>query len=275
MGCKCIQQENGNLDNEIKQNDEYYNNIKDIENENSNSDKNDDLIDLRNHGWKIFDSKNMNTNSIENNINSEHIENISNENIDQLNLEATNKSTRNEKYSNYPQQMLELINTIRSDPKNYSNEIEKSIKNIVEIKNKDLNKPKYIYKKKIKVALAKGEPAFKQAAEQLRNINPLPPLEFKKEICVPLPEKEEDINDPNYLQEQIKLLKENTNVDIFFKDLIKVPEISSLLMIVDDSEKNRGKKRHTLLNPDFKYIGISSKFFGKTFVAYFTFSKKL
>ena len=33
------------------------------------------------------DSKNMNTNSIENNINSEHIENISNENIDQLNLE--------------------------------------------------------------------------------------------------------------------------------------------------------------------------------------------
>ena len=274
MGCKCIQQENGNLDNEIKQNDDD-NDIKKIENENSNSDKNDDLIDLRNHGWQIVDSKNMNTNSIENNINSEHIENISNENSDQLNLEGTNKSSKNEKYSNYPQKMLELINKIRADPKSYANEIEKSIKNIVEIKSNDLNKPKYIYKKKIKVALVKGEPAFKQASEQLRNINPLPPLELKKEICVPLPEKEEDINDPNYLQEQIRLLKENTNVDIFFKDLIKIPEISALLMIVDDSEKNQGKKRHTILNPNYKYIGISSKFIGKTFVAYFTFSKKL
>ena len=274
MGCKCLQQENGNLDNEIKQNDDYHN-IKDLENENSNSDKNDDLNDLRSHGWQIVDSKNMGDNSLENNIDNEHLEIISNENIDKLNLEGTNKSSRNEKYSNYPQQMLELINQIRSDPKNYANEIEKSIKNIVEIKSNNLNKPKYIYKKKIKIALVKGEPAFKEAAEQLRNINPLPPLEFNKEICVPLPENEEDINDPNYLQEQIRLLKENTNVDIFFKDLIKIPEISALLMIVDDSEKNRGKKRHTLLNPDFKYIGISSKFFGKTFVAYFTFSKKL
>ena len=274
MGCKCLQQENGNLDNEIKQNDDYHN-IKDLENENSNSDKNDDLNDLRNHGWQIVDSKNMKDNSLENNIDNEHLEIISNENIDKLNLEGTNKSSRNEKYSNYPQQMLELINQIRSDPKNYANEIEKSIKNIVEIKSNNLNKPKYIYKKKIKIALVKGEPAFKEAAEQLRNINPLPPLEFNKEICVPLPENEEDINDPNYLQEQIRLLKENTNVDIFFKDLIKIPEISALLMIVDDSAKNPGKKRHTLLNPDYKYIGISSKFFGKTFVAYFTFSKKL
>ena len=274
MGCKCLQQENGNLDNDIIQND-GYNNIKDLENENSNSDKNDDLNDLRSHGWQIVDSKNMDDNSLENNIDNEHLEIISNENIDKLNLEGTNKSSRNEKYSNYPQQMLELINQIRSDPKNYANEIEKSIKNIVEIKNNDLNKPKYIYKKKIKIALVKGEPAFKEAAEKLRNINPLPPLEFNKEICVPLPENEDDINDPNYLQEQIRLLKENTNVDIFFNDLIKIPEISALLMIVDDSEKNQGKKRHTLLNPDYKYIGISSKFFGKTFVAYFTFSKKL
>ena len=274
MGCQCIQKEKGNLDNEIKQNDEYYNNIKDIENENSNSDKNDDLIDLRNHGWQILESKNINTNSIENNINTEQ-ENINNENTEQLNLEETNKSSKNEKYANYPQQMLKLINKIRTDPKNYANEIENSIKNIVEIENHEENKPKYIYKKKIKVALVKGEPAFKQAAEQLRKINPLPPLELKNEICVALPEKEEDIKDPSYLHEQIRLLKENTNVDVFFKDLIKIPEISALLMIVDDSAKNPGKKRQAVLNPDYKYVGISSKVIGKTFIAYFTFSKKL
>ena len=44
-------------------------------------------------------------------------------------------------------------------------------------------------------------------------------------------------------------------------------------MIVDDSEKNPGKKRQAVLNPEFKYIGISSKFIGKTFIAYFAFSK--
>ena len=66
---------------------------------------------------------------------------------------------------------------------------------------------------------------------------------------------------------------EKTNIDVFFKDLIKIPEVSALLMIVDDSEKNPGKKRQAVLNSEFKYIGISSKFIGKTFIAYFAFSK--
>ena len=44
-------------------------------------------------------------------------------------------------------------------------------------------------------------------------------------------------------------------------------------MIVDDSKKHPGKKRLTLLNKDLKYIGITSKFIGKTFIAYFALSK--
>ena len=275
MGCRCIQQEYENIENEIMKKEDYLNYIKDIENEKNNSENNDDLIDLREHGWQIGDSNNINDKNFDNNINNELIENLNKENIEKkLNLEDTNQS-KNDKYSDYPQKMLKLINQIRADPQNYANEIENSIKNIVKMENNEENKPKYIYKKKIKVALVKGEPAFKQAAEILRNTNPLPPLELKNEICVPLPEKEEDIKDPSYLNEQVKLLKENTYVDIFFKDLIKDPEISALLMIVDDSAKNPGKKRQAVLNPDYKYIGISSKFIGKTFIAYFTFSKKL
>lgn len=68
-------------------------------------------------------------------------------------------------------------------------------------------------------------------------------------------------------------MRETTNIDVFFKDLIKIPEVSALLMIVDDSQKNPGRKRNAVLNKDFKYIGINSKFIGKTFIAYFTFSK--
>ena len=72
----------------------------------------------------------------------------------------------------------------------------------------------------------------------------------------------------------MKVLREQTRIDVFFKDLIKIPEISGLLMIVDDTNKNAGKKRRALLSNELKYIGVNSKFIGRTFVAYFSFSKE-
>ena len=170
--------------------------------------------------------------------------------------------------------MVELINKIRQNPVEYAKIVEDSIKNITsETDKNDETKAKLIYKHKVKVALNRGEDAFKEAVEILRNMEPLPPLEFNGEICIPLPQTEEEIKDPTYLKEQVKILKETTNIDIFFKDLIKIPEVSSLLMVVDDSIKNAGRKREALLNKDYKYIGINSHFIGKTFVAYFSFSK--
>ena len=85
--------------------------------------------------------------------------------------------------------------------------------------------------------------------------------------------KREEIKENNYLKKQINIIREYYNVDVYFKDLIKIPEVSALLMMVDDSEKNPGKKRNALLNKDFKYIGISNKFIDGKFLAYFTFSK--
>ena len=102
----------------------------------------------------------------------------------------------------------------------------------------------------------------------------MPPLEFLPEMCIPLPETEEELRDPSFLKSQVRELKdEGISIDVYFKDLIKVPEVSALLMVVDDSFKNRGKKRMALLNKDFKYIGVNSKFVEKSFVAYFSFSK--
>ena len=181
---------------------------------------------------------------------------------------------KNTKYSEYPEKMLSLINKIREDPASYADVIEESIQNIIEDQDKeDETKTRIIYKKKVKVALNRGEPAFREAAEELRNMDSMPPLELKNEICVPLPEEEDEIKDSSYLREQVKILRATTNIDVFFKDLIKVPEVSALLMIVDDSGKNPGKKRQAVLNREFKYIGISSKFIGRTFIAYFAFSK--
>ena len=190
--------------------------------------------------------------------------------LEENNINQVNED-KNTKYAEYPEKMLELINKIREDPVSYAEVIEDSIKNIIETNNE--TKPKIIYKKKVKVALTRGEPAFREAAELLRNMEPLPPLEFKSDICAPLPDNEEELKEPYFLREQVKTLRETTNIDIFFKDLIKIPEVSALLMIVDDGEKNAGRKRNAVLNKDYNYIGINSKFIGKNFIAYFTFSK--
>ena len=92
----------------------------------------------------------------------------------------------------------------------------------------------------------------------------------------------EDMNQRKYqlenhfftVQETVDKMRErDVTIEIYFKDLIKIPEVSALLMIVDDNSKNTTKKRDTLLNRDFKYIGINSKFLGKNFVAHFSFSR--
>ena len=188
-------------------------------------------------------------------------------------LEKLNEE-KNAKYAEYPDKMIEIINKIRENPSGYADVIEDSIKYITEEPDKeDDTKTKLIFKKKVKVALNKGEEAFHEAAEMLRKMEPLPPLEFNGNICIPLPQSDEELKDPNYLREQVKAVKENYNIDLFFKDLIKLPEVSALLMVVDDSVKNTGRKRNAILNKEYKYIGINSHFVGKTFLAYFAFSK--
>jgi hypothetical protein len=199
--------------------------------------------------------------------------NQQNEQEDEDLLEKLNEE-KNAKYAEYPDKMIEIINKIRENPSGFADVIEDSIKYITEEPDKeDDTKTKLIFKKKVKVALNKGEEAFHSAAEILRKMEPLPPLEFSGNICIPLPQNDEELKDPDYLREQVKAIKENYNIDLFFKDLIKLPDVSALLMVVDDSVKNSGRKRQAILNKDFKYIGINSHFVGKTFLAYFAFSK--
>lgn len=208
------------------------------------------------------------------------------ENIDQQKLQEKEEQEKDEdyleklieeknaKYAEYPDKMVDIINKIRENPSAYADVIEDSIKYIIEEPDKeDETKTKYIFKKKVKVALNKGESAFHEAAEILRKMEPMSPLEFNGNLCIPLPQNDEEFKDPNYLKEQVKTIKENNNIDLFFKDLIKLPDVSALLMIVDDSAKNSGRKRKALLNKEFNYIGINSHFVGKTFLAYFAFSK--
>jgi hypothetical protein len=248
MGCKCANR-NDEEEKEISKNGLENGNLEEDDYNNNFKKNNIDLLGLN-------DQQNQNQNEVNEN-------NDFNEDIIQ-----------NEKYANYPDKIVELINNIREDPVGYADTVEQSIQDIVTEEDKDDPTIKrLIYKKKLKVALTKGEPAFHEAIEYLRSLSPLPPLEFSQEKCIPLPDTEEQLNDHTFLRNQVKALREKTKIDVFFKDLIKIPEISGLLMIVDDTIKNPGKKRKALLSKDLKYIGVNSKFIGKTFVSYFSFSR--
>ena len=265
MGCQCTNKEE-------ESNNELLRKEANIENEeyadNKFYGKKEENFGLENQNFdKQADFSGENNENYEEEQQEQELKQNNNDN-DKINEE------KNAKYSEYPEKMLLLINKIRADPVSYADIIEDSIQNIVEEQDKDdETKTRIIYKRKVKVALNRGELAFKEAADELRSMNSMHPLELKNDICIPLPEDEDEIKDSSYLREQVRILRENTNIDVFFKDLIKVPEVSALLMIVDDSGKNPGKKRQAVLNKDFKYIGISSKFIGKTFIAYFAFSK--
>ena len=250
MGCQCSKK----TEEEEELNKEAEPNLK-KESENKEFETGDNLNNQKN-----IDINQENTNP-------------KNEEQDEDYLEKLNEE-KNAKYAEYPDKMLEIINKIRENPVAYADVIEDSIKYIIEVPDKeDETKSRLVFKKKVKVALNKGESAFHEAAEILRQMEPMAPLEFNGNICIPLPQDEEELRDPNYLKEQVKTMKEDNNIDLFFKDLIKLPDVSALLMVVDDSVKNSGRKRQAILNKDFKYIGINSHFVGKTFLAYFAFSK--
>ena len=253
MGCKCASSTE-NEDEINKKSLEFGNEDNSPNDFNKNFNKEENLLGYDNNVQENSNSQN-NTNNL-----------LKNSNIPELDP--------NLKYVEYPKKIVELINNIREDPVSYADLIEDSIQYIVEEEDKnDSSNMRLIFKKKVKVALNKGESAFREAAQYLRTLSPVPPLEFSQDKCLPLPENEDELNDPNFLREQVKVIRQQTEVDVFFKDLIKIPEVSGLLMIVDDTNKNAGRKRLALLNKDLKYVGVSCKFIGKTFIAYFAFSK--
>ena len=266
MGCRCANSNEAEL--------EIYK--REITGENLNNNEGNDINNSNNHLSNNDINSDKNRNNFSPNLNKSENNNQESElspNIEYL--VQRRELSKNSKYLNYPEKIVEIINAIRQDPVSYADVILDSMRNIIEDNNKDdFKKNKIIYKKKVKVALTKGKPAFLEAAEQLRNLEPLPPLEFVPEICIPLPENETEMKDSNFLKNKVLELKnDGINIDIFYKDLVKIPEVSALLMIVDDSGKNSGKKRMTLLDKDIKYIGVNSAFIGKTFIAYLSFAK--
>ena len=167
---------------------------------------------------------------------------------------------------NYSRYFLSQVNKIRTEPQSFIGVIEDSKANII----KD-RQGRIIYNGKIKVALNKGEAAFDEAIEFLKELNPLQPLAYNQMITINAPVSENEILDKDDLINKITaIVKSGVNIKSYWRDVIKDPEISFLLMIIDDNGIKSGMRRKDILSPYMKYIGVSSAEINKNFVCYVT-----
>ena len=158
------------------------------------------------------------------------------------------------------------INSIRENPQSFIQKIENAKKNITVDK-----KGICIYKSSVKVALSKGIPAFDEAIEFLKNLQPMKKLLFSLELLIPPPDSEDELKDKTYMNEIInEKVQSGIPIKSFWRDIIKDRETCLLLMIVDDTGANSGKKRNDILDPTMQCIGITSKRIGKSFASYVT-----
>ena len=161
--------------------------------------------------------------------------------------------TSNYIITEYVKKVFNLINRIRVNPPEFVNVIETAEKYI-----KDNNGRKIFDDNKIKVSLNEGKTMFQDCANYLKNLQPMEELNFCDDIVLECPKDDKNIKDINYFKEKVLEKKEKFGIEAYFKDSIRIPEISVLLMLVDDSAKNPRRKREALLNPKYKFIGISS-----------------
>ena len=117
----------------------------------------------------------------------------------------------------------------------------------------------------------KGVKAFEEAKLILSNTKPMEKLKYDYNMKLKLPKNEIKIKSNHHLQNQI-LIKGDKGINIksYWKEIIYDPETCFVLMIVDDNGKKAGFKRRSILNPEYKYIGISSKMIGNNFICYIT-----
>ena len=282
MGCSCIKHNLAdNIENEFNTTEENNNSPKSNNNK-INNEINNEIINNNKEilsPIQIINDKNNKSENSEILLKSKKILEEKEES-EKIKSEINNINIKEEKESEYlsknlyNKKIFELINKIRQNPPEYSKFVLDNIK-YINIENKEeINqetemkeiKQIFIFKKKVKIKLYKGEENFLETAKLLKNTSPMKPLNFNENIVVPIFDNiENSINYNNIIKDK--------NINLFFKGNIKNPEIAVLLMIIDDNEFSEKKKRNAILNKEFKHIGIESKFVNNKFIAHFSFSK--
>ena len=260
--------------------------LKENINNNSNNDKNKNGNEVKtkddeenhniynnNNNFKEINEKNV---LINNEVNKSNIK--QNKEIENLSDESKLLSSSKNDYNS---RVVDLINEIRTDPQKYAilvyNNMQYISKEIKIEANEETGQSKEIqeifFQKKVKVKLYRGEKAFLEAGEYLRQMKPVKELINNDDIKLKMPESPEDLKNNSFIKNQLIEIRKKNNISAFFKDTVRNPEVAVLLMIVGDYKDSLNKKRNAILNPEYKYIAVNSKFIGDLFISYYTFSK--
>ena len=255
-----------NRENFIKNskiNNDYYNDdIKSIEQKREKEQILEHNIQTSENNNNIIDIENKGVNALK-----ARIEIKTNEqNTESENMNYIFTTTVQRPKDDFSEYIFDNINKIREDPQSFIKVIEQAKKNIILDK-----KGIFIYKSTVKVALSRGVPAFDETINFLKNLKPMQKLIFSNELLMEYPINEEQIKDKKYMNDQINIKVQNgIPIKSFWRDIIKDPQTCLILMIVDDTGVNSGKKRNDILGPNMQCIGIVSKKIGKSFASYIT-----
>jgi hypothetical protein len=196
-------------------------------------------------------------------------QNINNSSIN-YSLKYKNLDTSMQPSDNFSKALFSQINKIRSNPQSYINFIENSKKNIMTDK-----KGRLIYNGTIKIALTRGEQAFDEAIDFLKKSKSMEQLVFNPYLTVEMPKTANEIKYKNDLRYKVeKMINKGIIIKSFWRDVIRDPEISFLMMMVDDTGEMSGMRRKDLLDPNMKYIGINAVEINGSFVCYITLCTK-
>ena len=167
---------------------------------------------------------------------------------------------------NYPKDVVEYINQIRHNPKDFIKDVQNAIPFIEKYKNK------LIYNGNTRVYLNQGQKIFLEAIQCLNETNAMNDLVLNEEISIELP-NENEINDDDFFKNKILAQRKIKKIERYYREAIKDPYVGVLMMVVDDTNKNQGEKRKTILDPSLNKVGIKCKLYGNKFLAYLTFGK--
>ena len=241
-----------NRENFIKNsniNNDYYNDdIKSIEQKREKEQILEHNIQTSENNNNIIDIENKGVNALK-----ARIEIKTNEqNTESENMNYIFTTTVQRPKDDFSEYIFDNINKIREDPQSFIKVIEQAKKNIILDK-----KGIFIYKSTVKVALSRGVPAFDETINFLKNLKPMQKLIFSNELLMEYPINEEQIKDKKYMNDQINIKVQNgIPIKSFWRDIIKDPQTCLILMIVDDTGVNSGKKRNDILDPNMQCIGI-------------------
>jgi hypothetical protein len=164
-------------------------------------------------------------------------------------------------FSNFELLMLNEINSVRINPKNYS----LKLKNLIPMIDSNIHnkKPFLVYDDDIKIELNKGIEAFNACIDFLcnKNASSLEPMELKEELKIPFPKDNISLClDKNYINQSIDTIRNNVKnkfeIYDFQYDISPNPVLSTVVQVVDDTNADF-QRRNNIMSDVIKYVGIS------------------